>query len=595
MLNSRFLRKIFIGYVAVILASTAISGLLFSSRVRVDTLRRIEESLHAKVVLLNDIAALPLTGADDPLFQKRIQILGRSLETRLTVVRSDGLVIADSENDPATMENHGRRPEILDARDRGLGTATRFSSTANRNTMYHAIPVKRAGKLLGYVRASIITSAVDAELVRLRTTIFTMAGLAALVGLLMGLLLSYRVVKPLNVISREALLIAKGEGQGRVPHGGNDEVGDLARSFNRMSASIETRISDSAKEKNKLLAILMGMAEGVVAVDEEERILHMNDAAGRILRVTLKDNDVHDKSSDGKRIWEVVRLQAVNKIIRRAMLDGQKLKEEIRIARDGKDQIVEMHATPLETGGAVLVLHDLTDLRQLEAIRSDFVANVSHELKTPITAIRGLVETVLDHEEMEPEARNGFLNKVKNQSHRLTSLVGDLLTISRLESGHDESYREPVDLCTLLDESVDEFRPAAISKNIELVIVRREKPVEVFANRDELRQLIDNLLGNAIQYTPEEGKVKVSVFHQEGDAFVEVEDTGIGINPAHRTRIFERFYRVDKARSRDLGGTGLGLAIVKHIALSHGGSVSVESAPGRGSRFLFRMPPRGEN
>jgi two-component system phosphate regulon sensor histidine kinase PhoR len=283
-----------------------------------------------------------------------------------------------------------------------------------------------------------------------------------------------------------------------------------------------------------------------------------------------------------------------------AMRQNRVRVSEVRIPTPQKDQVIQLTATPLrdagdEIGGAVVVLHDVSELRALEAVRRDFVANISHELKTPLTAIRGLVETLIDDDAMDRDTHDRFIEKIRDQSTRLTSLVSDLLTLSRLESGPGGLRFEPMDLRETVAESCRTQVHAAETKHVALSSGLPENPVTIEGDAEAMRELVDNLVSNAIKYTPSGGRVNVRLFAENGHAVLEVADTGIGIPPEEQTRVFERFYRVDKARSRALGGTGLGLSIVKHVALAHGGSVSLRSAPGRGSTFRVQLAQRRGN
>jgi two-component system phosphate regulon sensor histidine kinase PhoR len=366
-----------------------------------------------------------------------------------------------------------------------------------------------------------------------------------------------------------------------------DEIGVLADALNAMTAQLHAQIDTMAADRNKTLAILAGMVEGVVAVDRDERVVHANAAAQAILGIDAR-------TALGRRIWEVMRVVEVSEALGEAMRQNRVRVSEVRIPTPQKDQVIQLTATPLRNGtdqidGAVVVLHDVSELRQLESVRRDFVANISHELKTPLTAIRGLVETLIDDRAMDRDTHDRFIEKIRDQSTRLANLVSDLLTLSRLESGPAGLRFEPMDLRDTVAESCRTQLHAAETKRVELFSGLPEKPVTIEGDAEAMRELVDNLVSNAIKYTPSGGRVDVRLVSENGSAVLEVADTGIGIPPEEQSRVFERFYRVDKARSRQLGGTGLGLSIVKHVALAHGGSVSLKSASGRGSTFRVQL------
>jgi two-component system phosphate regulon sensor histidine kinase PhoR len=371
----------------------------------------------------------------------------------------------------------------------------------------------------------------------------------------------------------------------------DDELGELSRSFRSMSTELEQRVATLAADRNKVLAILASMVEGMVAVDREDRIVHMNAAAAHILR-TDADRSV------GRRVWETTRVRDVPRILAEARETERECRAEVKLESSANPTFVELFASPLsgaagENVGAVVVLHDVTELRRLEGVRRDFVANVSHELKTPLTAIRGFVETVLDDEAMPRDVERRFLGRIREQTARLSALVQDLLTLARIEAAEERPELVEVDLVRSLSESVERFALLAERKQISLTAEMPDGAALVRADEEGLRQIAGNLLDNAIKYTPAGGSVRVRLAARDGEFVVEVVDTGIGIEPRDLERIFERFYRVDKARSRELGGTGLGLAIVKHLALTYEGSVSVESTPAKGSTFRVHLPRRG--
>ena len=316
----------------------------------------------------------------------------------------------------------------------------------------------------------------------------------------------------------------------------------------------------------------------------------MNSAAEAILGIDAT-------SAQGRRIWEVTRVVEVSEALNDAMKEDRVRVSEARIAKPQKDQVIQLIGSPLKNAngervGAVVVMHDVSELRQLEGVRRDFVANISHELKTPLAAIRGLVETLIDDDEMEPATHQRFIEKIHDQSMRLSSLVSDLLTLSRLESDQGGVQFESTDLREAVAESYRALVHAAESKKVEMAARVADGPVVIEGDGEALRELVDNLLSNAIKFTPEGGRVNMRLGVEGPNAVLTVEDTGIGIAPEDQGRIFERFYRVDKARARQLGGTGLGLSIVKHVALAHGGNVSLKSAPGRGSTFRVQIPLR---
>ncbi len=588
MIRTRFLWKLYAGYALLVLLAVVIVGVPVGRRITTDTLQEVERSLLVQAQLLQNIAAPALAGSNGADLQEQVLELGSRIESRLTVIREDGVVLADSDEDPSSMDNHGSRPEIELARGNGIGVATRFSRTVAANLMYVAVAVKDGGDVLGYVRTSLPLTIIRNRLGALRRAVVFGAVLAAAVALLFGLVVARRVTAPLVSMTDAAESMAAGDYRRRVASSSGDEIGQLASSFNKMAGELEQRLQTITEDRSKLLTILGGMVEGVVAVDGDQKVVHLNAAAGRILGVTPTE-------SIGRPIWEVTRVRKVAEALEQALREGQEVSGELRLVGEPRDKIVDLHAAPLQNGqgalvGAVLVLHEVTELRRLETVRQDFVANVSHELKTPITAIRGLIDTVVEDPKMPGETRTRFLGKVREQSRRLSLLVTDLLTLARLESADGILESEALDLRDSVSKSIGNFMAAAEERGIELVTDVPEAAVRVVGDYQALELVVNNLLDNALKYTPQGGKVWVRVDTDGKSAILEVEDTGIGIAREHHERIFERFYRVDKARSREVGGTGLGLSIVKHICKLMGGSVSIHSDVGAGSTFRVLLP-----
>jgi len=589
-LRSPFLWKLYAGYAVLILTCCAIIGILVGRKLGEETRQQIRASLEARAVLLRKPARVNLAGPPEPSFQALVRAVGGETGTRITVIRADGTVIADSAEDPGGMDNHADRPEVRAAHLEGTGEATRFSNTLGRRMMYVALAVRDGDRQVGTIRTALPLLALDRRLAHIRATIALAAAVSALVALVLGILLTRHFIKPLSSMTLVADAMSRGDYDRRLSTMRKDEIGRLAHAFNRMAQSCSERTETIATDRNKFSAILAGMAEGVVAVNPEERVVHLNRAAGRLLGISSEE-------SLGKPVWEVTRVREVSEILGQALGEGRDTQRSLQLSAPGKERIIEVHASPLRDGqgrisGAVAVLHDVSELHRLEQVRSEFVANASHELKTPITAIRGLVETLIEDGSLPADKRTRFLQKIKDQSLRLSSIVTDLLALSRLESKESELARESFDLRQVLQGVVKQFRPTAEDRGIELKIQVPAAAAPHLGDREALGQLVGNLLDNALKYTPAGGEVWIRLRRQGGETTIEVQDTGIGIEPQDQERIFERFYRVDKARSRELGGTGLGLSIVKHIARAQGGYVTVDSVPGAGSTFRVFLPAR---
>jgi len=413
-----------------------------------------------------------------------------------------------------------------------------------------------------------------------------------MIALFPGFLLARRFTEPLGRITEGARAIADGEMGSQLDIQTGDELGDLAAAFNAMREQLAERLQTITNDRKQTLAILASMNEGVIAVDSQQRLVHLNRVAGEVL-------GVHYRLGLG---MELAKLEPAPELLEAVRRTLERPKTRVReLLRDvkGTQQTYELRAAPIrDEGGAILgalvVLHDLTELRRLEGMRRDFVANVSHELKTPLTAIHLMTDNLLEDPDMEPGQRRRFHEKIQAQSERLTALVADLLALSRIEAHEGHLARVQLDLRDPIEESLRAQRTTVEERGVELVTELPAEPVLIDGDAESLRQITDNLISNAATHTPAGGRITIRLICTNADeARIEVQDTGIGIEAQYRERIFERFFRVDKARSRARGGTGLGLSIVKHLTLAHDGEVSVESAPGEGSTFRVRLPRSG--
>ncbi len=555
--------------------------------------------MRAQIIAKETAALLPetKTGTVDRLCKD----LGHLTSTRITVILPDGRVIGDSEANPADMENHRHRPEIVAALKGITGTAIRFSDTRCQSLMYLALQVRQDNKVLAVTRVSLPLSIIDWSLNSLVRQIILgwliIAGLFALVAWL----LSRRISRPLEDMRRVAERIADGDLDARVARPDSEELGDLARALNRMAAQLDERLNTITRQRNEQQAVLASMAEGVLAVDRDERILHLNQAAAHLL-------DLAPEQARGRSIQETVRNRDLQNLISAALAGTAPVESDI-VLYGNKERFLQLHGTALTNAagkniGALVVLNDITRLKQMETIRRDFVANVSHELKTPITALRGCVETLSGSEPMDPAENARFLAMMERQTARMQAIVEDLLSLSRIEFDA-ERHRialDPGSIGNVLQGAIQSFAAPAAAKEIALEL---NCPADLTApiNAALLEQAVGNLLDNAIKFSANGTSIRVTGRRIDSggaacpqdarpvsEVAIQVTDQGPGIEKQHLPRLFERFYRVDQARSRALGGTGLGLAIVKHIVLAHRGTVSVESTPGQGSIFTIRMP-----
>ena len=590
MLRSRFLWKLYAGYVVLILMTALVVGLLQHRQIGEDARAETRGLLLTHAHMLRELA-LPVlrSGTFDPKFQERLEHLGRNTGSRLTVILNDGTVLADSNGDPQLMNDHSARPEVLAARtSRRAATSERFSDTLDMHMVYTALPVDEGPRPLGFARTARGRNALSDYIARLRTNMALGVLLVSILGCVVGLIFARGLTRRLSAMTEVAQAMAAGQHHRRVEPMGQDEVATLARAVNAMAEELARRLQTSTKERAELLAILEGMVEGVIAVDRDQNVVLINDEARRML-------SIGQDAVTGRPVRELTRLRTLSDAIDLVLGGARNTENEIVLSVGGEDRHVALLSTPLrddreDVAGAVVVLHDMTDVRRLESIRRDFVTNVSHELKTPLTSIHGFVETLIDDPTATPETRERFLGKILSHSQRLSALVSDLLTLARVESADQRQDRGTLDLREAVRTSAGLLSQRAEDKGLEFRSDLPDRAILVQGDIETLRQLVDNLLDNAIKYTPAGGNIRLGLSEQGHHAVLEVQDSGVGLAPSHRERIFERFYRVDRARSRELGGTGLGLSIVKHVALSHGGQVSVESTLGAGSTFRVTLP-----
>ncbi|MBY0524051.1 MAG: cell wall metabolism sensor histidine kinase WalK [Gemmataceae bacterium] len=587
--RSRTFWRLFLSYGLLVLVSTGVLGFVIINRVERYEFEQVEESLRVKAILVEEDVR-ELSADQVPRLQPRVVALFREIKSRITLLAADGRVLADSAEDPAAMENHATRREIMDAKDRGTGTSVHLSQTTGQTMMYAARRVEGGSSPVGFVRVARSIDSIQDELAELRRVVWTGTGATALIALFLAAWLARRTALPLQELTDGAQRIASGAYGHKVYPMGADEVGTLARAFNAMSERLADQFARVEEDRQQLRAVLSGMVEGVVAIDADQRILFANERAGQLLEFVVQ-------TALGRKLWEVVRQPTIQEIVRRAPAATEPFHEQLDWSGPGVRSL-DVHVAPmsgLPTGGAVLVLHDTSELRRLERLRQEFVANVSHELKTPLSVIKVCVETLLDGAVEDAENRGAFLQQVDEQANRLHVLILDLLSLARIESGAELFQLEAVPLQPLVDSCVERHRARADSKKQQLEALpsanghTTDAPT-AWADEEALSQIVDNLVDNALKYTPEGGRIGVRYHVEDGQVCLEVTDNGIGIPERDLPRVFERFYRVDKARSREMGGTGLGLSIVKHLVQAMRGTVRAESRVGEGTTFTVRLP-----
>ena len=514
--------------------------------------------------------------------------IARETRARVTVISPQGEVLGDSEVKPdelKELENHLDRPEVQEALHKGQGTAVRYSATLRMPMLYVALPLAPVPGEGGILRLALPLSVLKKTETSLNSVLGGSLALAALISLLLSYVLTQVTSRTLRTMAAVAAQLGTGRFGRRIPVRSNDELGELAVVMNDMAVRLEAQVASLASEKNRLNAILQGMGEGLMVADAAGVVTLVNPAFLALFAV-------HEEVT-GRPLMEIARHPALNDAFRTVVATQGERFEEMSFPH-GEERTLLTHWVPLvevgELKGVVAVFHDITDLKRLEKVRRDFVANVSHELRTPVTVIKGYAEALLGGVlEGDPARAGQFVAKIGNHAERLASLIADLLELATLESGQLALEMAPMSLDGAVRQAYTLLEQQALEKGIVLAAEGLSAVPPVQADRRRVEQVLFNLLDNAIKYTPEGGRVTVSASEEGAMVRVTVTDTGIGIPPRDLPRIFERFYRVDAARSREQGGTGLGLAIVKHIVQLHGGQVAVESTPGQGTAFSFTL------
>lgn len=590
MLRSRFFWQ-WCGALAVtILVSTLVFAFIASSQLQTAARNNVHESLGIQASMLRPLL-LPYMIRNKLMTSAQLSAIAGGESNRVTVLDASGRVLADNRSEARSMDDQTRRPEVLKAEIEGTGVAERYSSTLSQEMLFFALRVDRKpGQVAGYIVVSVPLDSVDRQLSTLRDRIFASGAVIAAFFLVLGYFIARQIAAPIYRMIEGAASIAHGDYDLRLPENRRDEIGRLAIALNALARGTEERIDALVSNRNQLAAVLSGLTEGVIAVDLGQKIVHINDSARHMLR--LRNRDLIDAP-----LWEVVRVSEIVQAVETCLSELTTVNATVKVGAQTLDVAIVLLRDESWTAaeGAIIVLQDITEMLRLEQVRSDFVANASHELKTPISAIRGLVETIMDDPEMTEEVRNRFVERIKNQATRLDHIVQDLIHLSRFDTQARKLSVMRIDLGFLLRQIYKAQVEAAEAAGLTLRIEMPEDTIEVEGEREALEQMVINLVDNALKYSKAEGEVVLRLSTLGQMAVIEVRDDGIGIPEDEQQRIFERFYRVDRARSREKGGTGLGLSIVKHIAQSHNGSVTVDSQVGKGSVFSVRLPLAGQD
>jgi two-component system phosphate regulon sensor histidine kinase PhoR len=573
MKNSIFLR-IFLGYALAILFLAGAVAVFAPRPMRRHHIQEQAARLERVASVLEGPVTAYLEGHGAGSLEDYVTDFGKKTSTRVTVIIADGTVLADSEKEPRDMENHLYRPEIQAALQGEKQQSMRFSSTLKREMMYLSFPLRSGGGIAGVLRLSLFMTDLDALFGRLRTDLLRIIGLVTLLALAAAFVLARSVSKPLRGFIDASARVAAGDFDAKVSLRQQGEFKKYALSFNAMTEKLKATFQQIRLQTEELNSILASINDGLCVLDKDGRIVLCNEGFRRI---------VDFGRAEGKYYWEVVRSSRLAEVVKGAKDTKRAASEEIALG----DGIYSSTISPLTSDDRyVVMLRDITEFRRLEKIKKDFVVNVSHELKTPLAAIKGFVET------MEPSIgtdSRGYLEIVRRNTDRMIAIVDDLLVLSRLEDKGTAIEKETVDVAAVAAMILKMFEKRAAEKRLALAFEAGPALPKISADPYEIERLLINLVDNAVKYT-DKGRVLLRLGSDGKSFMIEVADTGLGIGAEHLSHVFERFYVVDKSRSKKLGGTGLGLSIVKHIVLAHQGTISVKSRPGEGTTFTVSLP-----
>jgi len=568
-------------FILLILVSMSVVGIYLISFARDTQLENLRSQLEKEARIVAE-ASLPTflgQGVDLDALAKK---LGQDIEIRLTMIALDGTVLGDSQEDPAAMENHAMRPEVIDALGSGLGESTRYSTTLGVRMMYVAVPVTNEGNVLGVARVALPLTAVENSANHITLVISLAMAVTGVLAIVAAGFVARTTTRPIREMTEASKRIAGGELGQRIPIRTRDETGQLAQAFNEMSLNLNKLLGDISTEKTKLQTVLANMADGVMMADVEGKIVLANQATEKLFN--FQEKDVINKP-----LIEVVHDHEADEILKLCLRTSQTQTGQFESVTSKR--FIRAIAIPIvddRLTGALLLFQDLTELKGLQTMRRELVGNISHELRTPIAGIKAMVETLREGAIDDKEATIDFLTRIDGEVDRLTQMVSELTELSRIETGKSELRMAPVNLNLLVEEVLAQLNTLAQRQQVIITTDPATDIPIVRADKDRIRQTITNLVHNAIKFNHLGGKVTVSTRADEESVIVSVYDTGIGISKEDLPHVFERFYKADKARPR--GGSGLGLAIAKQTVQAHGGSIWAQSEEGKGSTFSFSLP-----
>jgi two-component system, OmpR family, phosphate regulon sensor histidine kinase PhoR len=585
-------KRIIVYYLLVIAVIVFLMGALFVWFLNYFYMQNLRENLYNQArltaVLIEEMAGRDASPEEIDSLSK---ILGRELQIRITLVDEQGKVLADSAENPANMENHGSRPEIIEALEQDKGVSTRYSTTLDEQLFYLAIPLNYTfgpedSNSRAVIRLALPLVAINSAI---STLIFYILGalfLSSLVALATAVILSSRITGPIEKISNASREIAQGNFYPGLEVSGKDELAGLADSINEMGQALDKQIAQVVFEKNKFETVVSSMTSGIVFVDSDLKVELVNPAAEELF-------DVEKAKVIGSPVQNTVRYYALYENLKAVWLDGKARMLEMNLYYP-RSAVLETYILPVvdadnKASGILLVFYEVTHLRSLEKMRSDFIANVSHELRTPLTTVRGYTETILS-EDLSADQLMEFLEIIDRETKRLSGLLDELLDLSRIENEKDFVRKETIALSSLIYDAAERVKELAQQNNFRISYAGLDLNLKIMGNHEWLCQALVNILENSIKHGNPGGNILIKMQPEGENALVEISDNGPGIPESDLPYIFERFYRVDKSRSRKSGSTGLGLSIVKHIMEAHGAEYSIESIPDQGTTFRFSLP-----
>jgi len=573
-------------YLLLIIISLVFFGYYLTGIFKDFYISTINETLNSRNNLIKE--DLDLLNTDSLNLNEIIKEFDKSSDTRITIIEQSGKVLADSRENYSIMENHSGRPEIIDAIKYGGGHSIRYSATLQTDMLYNAIAVKDSLNNIKYIlRTAVPLYRIDSAFSGIYTAIIISGIIIVIIAFLISLGIASKFSKPLNEMREAAESFAKGNFEKKIFPPKDRELRSMADSLNAMAAQLSERLKIIGEQRNMQQAVFESMKEGVLAVDYDEKILLINNTACNILSIA-------SSALTGKTLQEVVRITEIQKFFKKVISEGNSQETEVIIQHDG-DKVLQLSGTILkdvndEEIGVLVVLNDISNLKHLDTLKRDLVANVSHELKTPVTTIKGFIETLQDGAIDDPKKSLRFLEIVLKHIDRLDMIIDDILLLSKLEQNEDSAIElEELPVKPILKSVAEDFEIKSKEKKIKINI-NCEKQLSARLNAHLIEQALSNLVDNAIKYSDKNTSIEIGAYRDNGCLIINVKDNGMGIDAEHLPRLFERFYRIDKSRSRDIGGTGLGLAIIKHIVNVLGGNINVESEAGKGSNFIIKLP-----